>query len=69
MKIVINGKETLIEKEQLSMRDLLVLQNVKMPEAVSVELNGEFLNRSEFASKTVKDNDVIEFLYFMGGGK
>jgi len=68
MKITINGKEETISKE-LTIIDLLKEQNVEMPETVSVELNGEFLEREKFETTTVKDGDQIEFLYFMGGGK
>ena len=36
---------------------------------VTVELNGEILERESFATTQVKDGDEVEFLYFMGGGK
>ena len=39
-----------------------------MPDMVSVELNGEYLDRDVFDSTPVKDGDEVEFLYFMGGG-
>jgi sulfur carrier protein len=32
-------------------------------------LNGEILRRSEFDNTSVADGDVVEFLYFMGGGR
>ena len=67
MKIKINGKEKQLEKE-VSILELLKIHNVQMPEMVSVELNGEILDREDFAGSLVKENDVIEFLYFMGGG-
>lgn len=35
---------------------------------VSVQLNGEILERDDFTSKVVGDGDELEFLYFMGGG-
>ncbi len=68
MKIIVNGNETEI-KDSIAVTDLLVEQNVKMPEMVSVELNGEFLRREIFESTIIKDGDKVEFLYFMGGGK
>jgi sulfur carrier protein len=39
-----------------------------MPEMVSVELNGQILRRTEFDATILKDDDKVEFLYFMGGG-
>ncbi len=67
MKLVINGEEKHIDK-QVTITKLLEIQNVKMPEMVSVELNGEILDRQDFDRIMVKENDEIEFLYFMGGG-
>ena len=68
MKIIVNGNET-ESKDSISVTELLVEQNVKMPEMVSVELNGEFLRREVFEGTTLKEGDKVEFLYFMGGGK
>ena len=68
MKIIVNGNETEL-KDSIAVTALLVEQNVKMPEMVSVELNGEFLRREIFESTIIKDGDKVEFLYFMGGGK
>lgn len=68
MKITINGEQKTIEKESVTMSELLTLNDVKMPEMVSVEFNGDMLDRDAFATTIVKDGDVVEFLYFMGGG-
>ncbi len=67
MNLVVNGKETNIT-DGLTINELLVEQNVKMPQMVSVELNGQILKRSEFDQTVLKDDDKVEFLYFMGGG-
>ena len=67
MKLIINGKEASIS-ECITVNKLLTEQNVKMPEMVSVELNGEILKRSEYENKSLQDGDKVEFLYFMGGG-
>ncbi len=68
MNIKINGKSEILEEETLTVTDLLTVKNVEMPEMVSVEHNGEILDRASFGSTTVKDGDEVEFLYFMGGG-
>ncbi len=67
MKLIVNGKEGNLA-EGLTMSQLLIEQEVKMPEMVSVELNGQILKRPEFESTTLNEGDKIEFLYFMGGG-
>lgn len=68
MKIKINGDEKNIEKDQLTVTELLAHENVDMPDMVTVEYNGDILDRDNFESTNVKDGDEIEFLYFMGGG-
>ena len=68
MKLTVNGKEESIPAEKMPVLDLLKHMKVEMPDMVSVELNGDFLERVSFASTFVKEGDKVEFLYFMGGG-
>ena len=68
MNITINGQQETISETTLSITELLKVKNVDMPEMVSVEYNGDILDRDAFGSTIVKDGDKIEFLYFMGGG-
>ncbi|MCP4258386.1 MAG: sulfur carrier protein ThiS [Planctomycetes bacterium] len=67
MNLVINGKETNIN-DGLTVNQLLTQENVQMPDMVSVELNGQILKRTKFEETVLKNDDKVEFLYFMGGG-
>lgn len=67
MNLIVNGRNTDIT-ENVTVSELLVKEDVKMPQMVSVELNGQILKRSEFETTTLKDDDKVEFLYYMGGG-
>ncbi len=67
MKVIVNGKESDFV-DGLTVSKLLSERNVKMPDMVSVELNGEIVKRSDFENTSLKEGDKIEFLYFMGGG-
>ena len=42
--------------------------HIESPEMVAVQLNGEFVDKKMYADTIVRDNDSLEFLYFMGGG-
>ena len=53
--------DTTIEK-------LLIAEKVEMPEYVSVSVNEEFIAKEEFSYFVLRDGDVVEFLYYMGGG-
>lgn len=68
MKLTVNG-EQIDCSDGLTVDDFLIEQNVKMPEMVSVELNGQILRRETFEDTTLKEDDKVEFLYFVGGGR
>ena len=68
MKLTVNGKDADVS-DALTVTELLIAQNVKMPEMVSVELNGQILKRSDFQDTVLGDGDEVEFLYYMGGGQ
>ena len=68
MNIKINGKEETLDNQKVTITELLKIKNVDMPDMVTVEHNGDILDREKFESTQVNDGDVIEFLYFMGGG-
>ncbi|OHB78812.1 MAG: thiamine biosynthesis protein ThiS [Planctomycetes bacterium RBG_16_55_9] len=68
MNLIVNGKQTYVT-DDLTVGRLLTEKNVKMPEMVSVELNGRILRRADFEETTLKEDDKVEFLYFMGGGR
>ncbi len=68
MQLSINGEKKIIDQDQLTVTQLLAIQQVKMPEMVTVEYNGDIIDRATFDTTSLKDGDEIEFLYFMGGG-
>lgn len=67
MKIKVNGENINLEKS-LNITDFLVEVKADQPEYVTVQKNGEFVQRDDFDKIFVEDGDEIEFLYFMGGG-
>lgn len=68
MKLTINGEKKEVVRESMTVKELLAQQGVEMPDMVSVQINGDFLERDAFDSRIVKEGDEIDFLYFMGGG-
>lgn len=69
MNISVNGKETtLSENSERTVDSLLEELDVSQRLYVTVELNGEILDRPAYETTPVNDGDIIEFLYFMGGG-
>lgn len=69
MNLTVNGKKAAIaDKESLSISALLDELNVADSLYVTVELNGDIMERINFDNIMVRDGDEVEFLYFMGGG-
>lgn len=56
-------------EDGITVAKLIELENVETPEYVTVTVNDEFVESGTFAETTLKDNDTVEFLYFMGGGQ
>lgn len=70
MNLKVNGKPATVDgSESLNVNELLAALKVAQAEYVTVELNGEVLEREAFDATIVKDGDAVEFLYFMGGGQ
>lgn len=67
--MTVNGQNfdfALLQKEPVLTS--LVQQLGLNPERVAIELNGELINRSQFATTTVSDRDAIEIIHYVGGG-
>lgn len=66
--IKVNGESQVVELP-LTVEELIKQNNVENPELVSVQVNEEFLDRNEYATRQVEEGDEIDFLFFMGGGQ
>ena len=67
MTITVGGEKKEY-KDGLTLPELLELENVEMPDYVTVSINEEFVDSENKQSTVLKDGDNVEFLYFMGGG-
>ena len=68
MRILVAG-ETKEVKEGLTVAELLVNEQVETPEYVTVTVNDDFIDSADFEKISLSENDTVEFLYFMGGGR
>lgn len=66
-KITVNGEAQEVQLP-LSLTELIKQNNVQQPEMVSVQVNDDFVDRTEWDSQQIKEDDSVDFLYFMGGG-
>lgn len=68
MTITVAGNKKEVA-DNLTVAQLIIDENVETPEYVTVTTNDEFVKSGTFEETTLKDGDVVEFLYFMGGGQ
>ncbi|MBS5931252.1 MAG: sulfur carrier protein ThiS [Clostridiales bacterium] len=67
MNITVAGKKTEVE-EGISITKLIEVVEVENPLYVTVSVNEEFVDSKTYDETILKENDSVEFLYFMGGG-
>ena len=53
----------------ITVAQLIIDEKVETPEYVTVTVNDEFLENTQFEETVLSEGDNIEFLYFMGGGQ
>ncbi len=68
MKITVAGENKEVA-DGLTVAGLIEQEDVESPLYVTVSLNEEFLGSGTFEETVLKEGDVVEFLYFMGGGR
>ena len=66
-KITVNGEAQEVQLP-LSLTELIKQNDVLQPEMVSVQVNDDFVDRTEWDGIEIKEGDNVDFLYFMGGG-
>ena len=66
MIIVVSGEKKEV-KDNLTLPELIEQENVEMQEYVTVSINEEFVPSDEKETTVLKEGDIVEFLYFMGG--
>ena len=66
IKIRLNGSFKFV-KDNTNLSDLL--KTLKIPlKKVAVELNQEILDKKKLNKQTLRNNDKIEIVHFIGGG-
>jgi len=68
MNITVNGEAKSFSDQTLTIDALLKASKVQNPQLVTVQHNGNFVDQAQYAAEIVKENDEVDFLYFLGGG-
>jgi thiamine biosynthesis protein ThiS len=66
MQVTINGEKRAFD-ESFTISELL--EKLEMPnERIAVELNKEIVRKKDWETVSVRDEDKIEIVHFVGGG-
>lgn len=68
MTITVAGNKKEVA-DNLTVAQLIADENVETPQYVTVTINDDFVQSGTFDETVLKDGNVVEFLYFMGGGQ
>ena len=68
MNITVAGVKKEVS-DGITVAQLIIDEKVETPEYVTVTVNDEFLENTQFEETVLNEGDNIEFLYFMGGGQ
>jgi sulfur carrier protein len=66
-KVIVNDEEQEVSLP-FTLSELIRQNNVLQPDMVTVQINGEYIQRENFDTTAINDGDAVDFLYFMGGG-
>lgn len=67
MKIILNSKDELVDRERLTVSDLLNLKNFNFKMMV-VKINGQLIKRNEYGETLISDGDDVMVLQLVSGG-
>ena len=67
MKLRINGEDREVV-DNLSLNELVTELDLT-PERIAIELNQNVVRRAHWPSTVLKENDRVEIVHFVGGGK
>ena len=67
--MTINGEK--LDIEELSSKDIagLLLFYKLNSERVAIEINGTVIKKDSYSHQSLDDNDEIEIIHFVGGGR
>jgi len=67
MKIILNNKEEIIDKEKLNIKSLLDIKNYTFKLLV-IKINGQLIKKDQYANTEIKEGDHVSVIHLISGG-
>jgi sulfur carrier protein len=67
MKIILNNREEIFEKEEMNINDLLEIKNFSFKMLV-IKVNGALIKKADYPKTNIMDGDDVMVLHLISGG-
>ena len=67
MKVLLNNREEEIEKDTITVSELLELKKLSFRMRI-IKINGEFIPKENYVNTEIHPGDDVQILYLMSGG-
>jgi sulfur carrier protein len=67
MKILLNNREEELDKETITVSELLILKKFSFRMRI-IKINGVFIPKENYNSTVVHNGDEMQMIYLMSGG-
>ena len=67
MKIVLNNREEIFEKDSMNVTELLQAKNFTF-KIITIKLNGKFIKKEDYDTTFIKDGDDVAAIHLLTGG-
>ncbi len=67
MRVLLNNREEKIEKDAISVSELLELKKFSFKMRI-IKINGTFIPKEDYDSTLIHNEDNVQILYLMSGG-
>ena len=67
MKILLNNRKEVFDREEMTVSDLLKEKNMTFRMRI-VKINGSLVEKDKYDITTVSDGDNVQVIYLMSGG-
>jgi len=67
MKIILNNRDEVFEKESLSVSEMLLLKKYSFRMRI-IKINGSLISKDKYDTTLINNGDIVQMLYLMSGG-
>jgi thiamine biosynthesis protein ThiS len=67
MKILINNREEIIDRDSLSVSEMIEMKKYSYRLKI-IKVNNTLILQKDYDSTIIRDGDVVQMLYLMSGG-